>query len=288
MCEQRYNSVHASNYIKGRNMVITMQIGIGEIIGIFFLAIILLIILASAIRIVKEYERIVVFRLGRLLGSKGPGVVFIIPIIDSPRIIDMRIVTFDVPKQRIITKDNVTVDVDAVVYMRVQDPLAAVMRVRDYLTASSLLAQTTLRDVIGQVEFDDLLAKRDELNKRLQSILDEATEPWGIKVTAVAIRDVVIPESMQRAIAKQAEAERERRSRIIMAEGELQAAQKMAEAAATYAASPLAMRLRELQTWTEIAREKNLIIVTEGSSLGTVLGTTIGVAKKREAETSSS
>jgi regulator of protease activity HflC (stomatin/prohibitin superfamily) len=269
-------------------MVITMQIGIGEIIGIFFLAIILLIILASAIRIVKEYERIVVFRLGRLLGSKGPGVVFIIPIIDSPRIIDMRIVTFDVPKQRIITKDNVTVDVDAVVYMRVQDPLAAVMRVRDYLTASSLLAQTTLRDVIGQVEFDDLLAKRDELNKRLQSILDEATEPWGIKVTAVAIRDVVIPESMQRAIAKQAEAERERRSRIIMAEGELQAAQKMAEAAATYAASPLAMRLRELQTWTEIAREKNLIIVTEGSSLGTVLGTTIGVAKKREAETSSS
>jgi regulator of protease activity HflC (stomatin/prohibitin superfamily) len=265
-------------------MVLTMQIGIGEIIGIFFLVIILLIILASAIRIVKEYERIVVFRLGRLLGSKGPGVVLIIPIIDSPRIIDMRIVTFDVPKQRIITKDNVTVDVDAVVYMRVQDPLAAVMRVRDYLTASSLLAQTTLRDVIGQVEFDDLLAKRDELNKRLQSILDEATEPWGIKVTAVAIRDVVIPESMQRAIAKQAEAERERRSRIIMAEGELQAAQKMAEAAAAYAASPQAMRLRELQTWTEIAREKNLIIVTEGGSLGTVLGTTIGVAKKRKVE----
>ncbi len=265
-------------------MVLTLQIGLGEIIGLFFLVIILLIILGSAIRIVKEYERIVVFRLGRLLGAKGPGIVIIIPIIDSPRIIDMRVLTFDVPKQRIITKDNVTVDVDAVVYMRVQDPLSAVMRVRDYLTAASLLAQTTLRDVIGQVEFDDLLTKRDELNKRLQSILDEATDPWGIKVTAVAIKDVVIPESMQRAIAKQAEAERERRSRIIMAEGELQAAQKMAEAATAYAASPQAMRLRELQTWTEIAREKNLIIVTEGSMLGSILGTTIGVTKKRKVE----
>ncbi|MEM1517500.1 MAG: slipin family protein [Nitrososphaerota archaeon] len=265
-------------------MVLTLQVGIGEIIGLFFLVIILLIILGSAIRIVKEYERIVVFRLGRLLGAKGPGLVFIVPIIDSPRVIDMRILTFDVPKQRIITKDNVTVDVDAVVYMRVQDPLAAVMRVRDYLTAASLLAQTTLRDVIGQVEFDDLLAKRDELNKRLQSILDEATDPWGIKVTAVAIKDVVIPESMQRAIAKQAEAERERRSRIIMAEGELQAAQKMAEAAAAYASMPQAMRLRELQTWTEIARERNLIIVTEGGSLATVLGTTIGATKKKKVE----
>ncbi|HID05257.1 MAG TPA: slipin family protein, partial [Aigarchaeota archaeon] len=181
----------------------------------------------------------------------------------------------DVPKQRIITKDNVSVDVDAVVYFRVENPIDAVMRVKDYITASALLAQTTLRDVIGQVELDDLLTRREELNKRIQQILDEATEPWGIKVTTVAIRDVVLPESMQRAIAKQAEAERERRSRIIMAEGELQAAQKMADAAEYYAQNPSALRLRELQTWTEIAREKNLIIITEGSlqrDLGVMAG----------------
>lgn len=265
-------------------MIALAQIGVGGIVGLFILLIIILIILSAAIKVVKEYERIVVFRLGRLLGAKGPGVVLIVPIIDSPRIIDTRILTFDVPKQRIITKDNVTVDVDAVVYMRVQDPIAAVVRVRDYLLAASLLSQTTLRDVIGQVEFDDLLMRRDELNRRLQQILDEATDPWGVKVTGVAIKDVVIPESMQRAIAKQAEAERERRSRVIMAEGEQQAAQKMAEAAAAYAANPHAMRLRELQTWTEIAREKNLIIVTEGGGMGGLMGAVMGVAKKERVE----
>jgi SPFH domain, Band 7 family protein len=264
-------------------MVLTLQIGVGTVLGLIILVIILLIILASAIRVVREYERAVIFRLGRIIGAKGPGLILLIPIVDQPRVIDLRILTFDVPRQRIVTRDNVTVEVDAVVYMRVEDPLAAVMRVRDYQIATSLLAQTTLRDVIGQVELDDLLARRDELNKRIQQILDEATEPWGIKVTTVSIRDVVIPESMQRAMAKQAEAERERRSRVIMAEGELMAAQKMADAAAFYSTNPIALRLRELQTWAEIAREKNLIIVTEGGGgLGSLVGIARGVTSPQE------
>jgi regulator of protease activity HflC (stomatin/prohibitin superfamily) len=262
----------------------TLQVGEVNLIPAIFLAIIILIIVSRSIRIIREYERVVVFRLGRLIiqpdGSpyaKGPGIVFVIPFIDRIRVIDLRLLTFDIPKQRIITKDNVTVDVDAVVYFRVADAVKAVVKVEDYITASSLLSQTTLRDVIGQTEFDDLLTKRDELNKRIQHILDEATDVWGIKVTAVAIKDVSIPENMQRAIAKQAEAERERRSRIIIADGEYQAAQKMQEAARYYAENPAALRLRELQTWTEIAREKNMIIVTEGSVSG--LGTLIGIAK---------
>ncbi len=264
-------------------MVLTLQIGVGTVLGLIILVIILLIILASAIRVVREYERAVIFRLGRIIGAKGPGLILLIPIVDQPRVIDLRILTFDVPRQRIVTRDNVTVEVDAVVYMRVEDPLAAVMRVRDYQIATSLLAQTTLRDVIGQVELDDLLARRDELNKRIQQILDEATEPWGIKVTTVSIRDVVIPESMQRAMAKQAEAERERRSRVIMAEGELMAAQKMADAASFYSTNPIALRLRELQTWAEIAREKNLIIVTEGGGgLGGLVGIARGVTSPQE------
>ena len=247
------------------------------------LAIIILFILASSIKIATEYERVVVFRLGRLVGAKGPGLVIILPIIDRRRVVDLRLVTLDVPKQRIITKDNVSVDVDAIVYFRVENPIDAVMRVKDYMAASAMLAQTTLRDVIGQVELDDLLTRRDELNKRIQQILDEATEPWGIKVTTVAIRDVVLPEGMQRAIAKQAEAERERRSRIIMAEGELQAAQKMAEAARYYSENPAALRLRELQTWTEIAREKNLIIVTEGG-MSRDIGSMMGLMEHRKRE----
>jgi regulator of protease activity HflC (stomatin/prohibitin superfamily) len=259
-------------------MVLTLQVGGGTLIAGILILIVILVILRSSIRIVKEYERLVVFRLGRLIGFKGPGLTFIVPIIDSPRIIDLRIVSLDVPKQRIVTKDNVTVDVDAVVFMRVEDPQAAVMRVKEYVMASSLLAMTTLRDVIGQVELDDLLTKRDELNLRIQKLLDEATEPWGVKITSVAIRDVVLPAEMQRAIAKQAEAERERRSRIIMAEGEYLAAQKMAEAAQAYAANPIALRLRELQTWSEIAREKNLIIVTEGGLQTGLLATALGAS----------
>jgi regulator of protease activity HflC (stomatin/prohibitin superfamily) len=265
-------------------LLVSAAIGIDLIIPLFFVVILLLIILSSSIKIVTEYERAVIFRLGRLVGVKGPGVVIILPVIDRRRIIDLRLVTFDVPKQRIITKDNVTVDVDAIVYFRVIDPQMAVLKVKDYFTASALLAQTTLRDVIGQVELDDLLTRRDELNKRLQQILDEATEPWGIKVTTVALRDVVIPEMMQRAIAKQAEAERERRSRIIAAEGELMAAEKMAMAADYYATHPIALRLRELQTWSEIAREKNMIVVTDSSSreLGTLLGMIGQQTKKKE------
>ena len=249
---------------------------------LFFLSIFIIIIVSSSIKIVTEYERVVIFRVGRLKGAKGPGLVIILPIIDRRRIIDLRLLTMDVPKQRIITKDNVTVDVDAVVYFRVSDPIAAAVKVKDYVMASSLLAQTTLRDVIGQVELDELLSKREELSKRVQAILDELTEAWGVKVTAVAIRDVIIPEAMQRAMAKQAEAERERRSRVIMAEGELEAARKMAEAAEYYTKSPIALRLRELQTWSEIAREKNMIVVTESTS--SQLGTLLGVIKSEKKE----
>ncbi|MEM3382566.1 MAG: slipin family protein [Nitrososphaerales archaeon] len=259
-----------------------LQIDEVTLIAFFFIALLIIIILASSLKVVREYERIVVFRMGRLLGSKGPGLVIVLPFIDRVRKIDLRILTLDVPKQSIITRDNVTVDVDAAVYFRVADPIEATMKVQDYVVSSTLLSQTTLRDVLGQVEFDELLTKRDELNKRLQTILDELTTPWGIKVTAVAIKDVVIPESMQRAIAKQAEAERERRGRIIMADGELQAAKKMAEAAEYYMKSTAALRLRELQTWTEIAREKNLIVVTESSSQ--TLGAMLGLIKEKKTE----
>lgn len=258
------------------------QIQPAALFSVFFILLLTIIIIASSIKIVTEYERVVIFRVGRLKGAKGPGVVVILPIIDKRRIIDLRLLTMDVPKQRIITKDNVTVDVDAVVYFRVSDPIAAAIKVKDYVMASSLLAQTTLRDVIGQVELDELLSKREELSRRVQAILDEATEAWGVKVTAVAIRDVIIPEAMQRAMAKQAEAERERRSRVIMAEGELEAAKKMAEAAEYYTKSPTALRLRELQTWSEIAREKNMIVVTESTS--SHLGTMLGVIKSEKKE----
>ncbi len=251
-----------------------LQIPSAETFAGVAVAIIILIILASSIKVVREYERVVVFRLGRLIGAKGPGVVIILPVIDRIRKIDLRVLTLDIPKQRIITKDNVTVDVDAVVYFRVNDANQAVVKVQDYVLATSLLSQTTLRDVLGQVEFDELLTKREELNKRLQAILDEVTDPWGVKVSAVSIKDVAIAVEMQRAIAKQAEAEREKRSRIIMAEGELIASEKMSQAAEYYTKNMAAMRLRELQTWAEIAREKNMIVVTGGDpgNLGPLLG----------------
>ena len=212
-------------------VAIALQLGYDTGIAAAVVGIIILIILASSIKVIREYERVVVFRLGRLIGAKGPGVIIILPVIDRFRKIDLRLLTLDIPKQRIITKDNVTVDVDAVVYFRVNDANQAVVKVQDYITSSSLLAQTTMRDVIGQVEFDEVLTKREELNKKLQGILDEITEPWGIKVSAVSIKDVAIAAEMQRAIAKQAEAEREKRSRIIMAEGELIASEKMSQAA---------------------------------------------------------
>lgn len=239
----------------------------------------LLLLLASAIKILPEYQRIVVFRLGRLLGVKGPGLVFVIPVVDRFLKIDLRERVRDVPKQRVVTKDNVTIDVDAVVYYKIIDPDKAVVQVQRYDLATDLLAQTTLRDVLGEVDLDYLLQNREELNKKIQSILDAGTDAWGIKVTRVTIRDVVIPEQMLRALAKQAEAERERRSRVIMAEGEYQASKKMAEAAKFYEKVPAALRLRELQTLAEIAREKNLIVVP-GGEMGTVAGFTQAMIKK--------
>lgn len=258
-----------------------LQLSLAEIIGIAIVAIILLVIIASSIRIIREYERAVVFRLGRLTGAKGPGLIILVPFIDRAVKVDLRVITLDVPKQKIITLDNVTVDVDAVVYMRVNEPNNAVVKVNNYLLASSLLAQTTLRDLIGQTSFDDILSKREEINKKMQVILDNATDPWGVKVSSVAIRDVSLPENMHRAIAKQAEAEREKRGRIIIAEGELIAAEKMAQAADFYTKNMAAMRLRELQTWTEIARERNMIVVTGGSGDHQDLGSLLGIIKER-------
>ncbi len=252
---------------------------------------VVLIIVASAIKIAREYERAVIFRLGRLHDPpKGPGLYVIIPIVDRRVVVDLRILSIDVPQQRVVTVDNVSVAVDAVVYYRVDDPTKAVVRVRDFFQATNLLAQTTLRDVLGQVELDDLLSKREELNRRIQDLLDIATDPWGIKVQAVTIRDVSLPESMVRAIAKQAEAERERRSRVIMAEGEFQAAQRMLEAAQLYTQAEPALRLRELQNLAEIAREKNLIIVTPSGTAAPGMGQMAGMAaamseRKKKAET---
>ena len=246
---------------------------------ILVIIIFLILLLSSAIKIMAEYQRIVIFRLGRLQGIKGPGLVFIIPIIDSIIKLDLRTRVIDVPKQRVITEDNVTVDVDAVVYYRIVDPQKAVVEVQRYDVATSLIAQTTLRDVLGQQDLDELLSKREELNKSLQTIIDQATDPWGIKVSAVTIRDVSLPEEMLRAIAKQAEAEREKRSRIIIAEGEFQASEKMTNAAKLYEKTPMAMRLRELQTLAEISREGNLIIVP-GGDIGKVAGIARAVNQK--------
>jgi len=252
---------------------------------IAFIVFVVALYLTFAIKVLREYERAVKFRLGRFAGIKGPGIFLIVPILDRLRKVDLRTITLDVPKQRVVTRDNVSVDVDAVVYMRVMNPGDAIMKVEHYIMATSLLAQTTLRDVLGQKNLDELLTKRDELNLSLQKILDEATDPWGIKVSSVTIKDVSLPEEMLRAIAKQAEAERERRSRVIMAKGEYEAAKKMAEAARQYQQNPSALRLRELQTLTEIAREKNMIVVTPtqvGTGLGEVLSLTSAVMKKRK------
>lgn len=219
------------------------------------------ILVAYAIRILREYERGVIFRLGRLIGAKGPGLILLIPIIDKMVKVSLRVVTMDVPEQDIITKDNVTVRVNAVVYFRVMDPVKAVVAVEDYLYATSMISQTTLRAVLGQAELDTLLSERDKVNEKLQVIIDEDTEPWGIKVTKVEVKNVDLPQEMQRAIARQAEAERERRAKVIHAEGELQAANKLRQAADEIAIQPSAMQLRFLQTLTEIATEKNSTIV---------------------------
>jgi regulator of protease activity HflC (stomatin/prohibitin superfamily) len=229
-----------------------------------FLAGILVVILlfvASGIKIVREYERGVIFRLGRLVGARGPGIFFVIPIIESMVKVDLRTITYDVPTQEVITKDNVTVRVNAVVYYRVVDPERAITEVLDYRFATAQIAQTTLRSVIGQAELDELLSEREKLNTRLQQIIDEATNPWGIKVSAVEIKDVELPEEMKRIMAMQAEAERERRAKIIRADGEYQAARKLVEAAQILEESRGAMMLRILQTLNEVAADQANTIV---------------------------
>jgi regulator of protease activity HflC (stomatin/prohibitin superfamily) len=216
-----------------------------------------IIIFPQAIRILREYERGVIFRLGKLLGAKGPGLIFLIPIVDRMVRMDLRVVTIDVPRQEVMTRDNVPVSVDAVLYFRVIDPQAAVVKVENFLKATSLIAQTTLRSVLGQAELDELLAHREKINQTLQEIIDRQTDPWGIKVTAVEVKDVALPDTMKRAMAKQAEAERERRAKIVNAEGEFQAAEKMVQAAATMSREPMALQLRFLQTMREISSEHN-------------------------------
>lgn len=222
---------------------------------------IVLIILSSAIKIVKEYERGVIFRLGRLLGAKGPGLFFIIPVVDKMFRVDLRTAVIDVPVQEVITKDNVPVRVNAVVYFRVMDPEKSIVQVQNFIAATQQISQTTLRSVIGQAHLDQLLAEREELNARLQEIIDEATDPWGIKVSTVEIKDVELPKSMQRAMAAQAEAERDRRAKIINAEGEFQAAQKLAEAAHVMAEEPMALQLRTLRTISEVSAENASTVV---------------------------
>jgi regulator of protease activity HflC (stomatin/prohibitin superfamily) len=215
------------------------------------------IILPQAIRILREYERGVIFRLGKLLGAKGPGLILLIPVVDRMVKMDLRVVTIDVARQEVMTRDNVPVTVDAVVYFRVIDPISAVVKVENFWKATSLIAQTTLRSVLGQAELDELLAHREKINLTLQEIIDRQTDPWGVKVTSVEVRDVSLPEGMKRAMAKQAEAERERRAKIVNAEGEFQAAEKMVQAAAMISKEPIALQLRFLQTMREISSEHN-------------------------------
>ena len=229
------------------------------VIGILALA--FLILISMAIKVVKEWERGVILRLGRLVGAKGPGIFFIIPFVDRMIKVDLRIVTMDVPRQDVITKDNVTVGVDAVVYFRVVDPEASVVKVLDHIRATSLISQTTLRNVLGQSELDELLTQREKLNQMLQKIIDEQTDPWGVKVSIVEIKQVELPETMRRSMAAQAEAERERRAKIIHAEGEFQASERLAEAGAIIAREPTTLQLRYLQTLVEIASEKNSTII---------------------------
>jgi regulator of protease activity HflC (stomatin/prohibitin superfamily) len=226
------------------------------------IAFVLLLLLSASIRIVQEYERGVIFRLGRVLaGAKGPGLFFIIPIVDRMVKVNLQTVTMNVPPQDIITRDNVTIRVDAVIYFNVVDPVRAIVEIQNYLMGTSQIAQTTLRSILGKAELDELLARREDLNDQLQTVIDDLTEPWGVKVTLVEIKDVDLPDSMQRAMARQAEAERLRRAKVINAEGEFQASAKLREAADVIAQSPIALQLRLLQTMAEIATERNSTLV---------------------------
>lgn len=228
---------------------------------LFILVVFGIILISSAVRVVNEYERGVIFRLGRLVGAKGPGLFFIVPFIDKMLKISLRTTVLDVPVQEVITKDNIPVKVNAVCYFRVLDPAKAVVEIENYVYATSQISQTTLRSVVGQVELDELLSEREKINLRLQQIIDLATDPWGIKVSTVEVKEVQIPEQMQRAIASQAEAERNRRAKIISAEGEFQAAEKLSQAAEIISRNPIALQLRYLQTAAEIATEKNSTMI---------------------------
>jgi regulator of protease activity HflC (stomatin/prohibitin superfamily) len=227
------------------------------LVWVVLLVIFLSILLPQMMRILREYERGVIFRLGKLIGAKGPGLVFLIPIVDRMVRMDLRVITINVAKQEVMTRDNVPVTMDAVVYFRVVEPEAAVVKVENFLQATSLIAQTTMRSVLGQCELDELLAHRDKINQTLQEIIDRHTGPWGVKVTAVEVRDVVLPDSMKRAMARQAEMERERRAKVINAEGEFQAAEKLVQAAGMISVQPIALQLRYLQTISEIAGDRN-------------------------------
>jgi len=234
-----------------------MDQSVSNIFPLLVVIVLVLFILGNAIRILREYERGVIFRLGRLIGAKGPGLILLIPIVDKMVKVSLRTVPMDVPPQDIITKDNVTVKVNAVAYFRVMDPNKAIVDVEDYIYATSQIAQTTLRSILGQVELDDLLSNRDKINLELQKIIDEQTEPWGVKVSIVEVKNVDLPQEMQRAIARQAEAERERRAKVIHAEGEMQAAEKINQAALILGQTPVGIQLRYLQTLVEISSEKN-------------------------------
>lgn len=230
---------------------------LGDLISLVLVGIFIITLLGSAIRIVPEYKRLVVFRLGRLIGYRGPGIVLVIPGVDRVAQVDLRVVTLDVPVQEVITRDNVPIKVNAVVYFRVLEPSRSMVEVEDYITATSQLSQTTLRSVIGRAELDEVLSARDKINLELQQIIDERTDPWGIKVSAVELKELELPEGMKRAMARQAEAERERRAKIIASEGELQAAEKLTQAAELMGRSPITLQLRYLQTMREMAGEKN-------------------------------
>jgi len=234
---------------------------VAAVYAIVVIAILLLLFLGSAVKIAREYERAVIFRLGRLIGIKGPGLFLLIPMVDRMVRVDLRTITLNVPPQEVITKDNVTVKVTAVVYFRVVDAARSVVQVENFLVATSQIAQTTLRSVLGQAELDQLLAERDQINERLQVIIDQQTEPWGVKVSVVEVKDVELPQTMQRALARQAEAERERRAKIIAAEGELQASEKLQQAASVMAREPITLQLRYLQTMSEIASERTSTLI---------------------------
>jgi regulator of protease activity HflC (stomatin/prohibitin superfamily) len=253
--------------------------GLIEIILVFL---VLFALVFLSIKITRQYERAVVFRLGKLIGQRGPGIFPIIFFTDKIVRVDLRVRQLDVPKQTIITKDNISVDVDAIIYYHVTDACQAIIEVEDYGAATALIAQTTLRDVLGQNELDTILSDRDSLNQEIQTEIKNVTTPWGIQVDIVTIRDVSVPENMLRAIARQAEAEREKRARIILAEGEFQVSERMCEAASLYEKTPAAMKLREFQTLAEIAKERNLIVVTMGAESSDNIGTTVGCVKAME------